>query len=151
MSESGSGGSRIVLVDTDVMSIAVLAHAVTGKRHPDAATWQDLLLGRRVVISVQTRVELLTWPLIRRWKEPRTRALRAAVDAVPLLQITDEVQHEYVELTAAAKRSGHAIGDKLHTGDRWIAATALARELPIASRDSIFDGIHGLEVLRTEP
>lgn len=141
-----SVGSLPVLVDTDVMSSVVLPRTASG-HSPANAEWQSLLFGRRVVIAVQTRVELLTWPLVSRWGDRRAQQLRAAVDAVPTIQISEEVQNAFVELTASAKNSGHAIHAKVHTGDRWIAATALAAGLPLASGDSVFAGVPGLDLL----
>ena len=38
-------------------------------------------------------------------------------------------------------------GVRAHTGDRWIAASAVAFDLPLASDDKIFDAVEGLELL----
>lgn len=37
--------------------------------------------------------------------------------------------------------------DECHN-DSWIAATAIARDLPIVTQDDDYDGIPGLEVIR---
>lgn len=136
-----------VLVDTNVISRAVLPSRVSGKSVA-AAEWRDALLGRAIVISVQTRVELLAWPDLRDWGDSRREELTAWVAAVPVVDVTLDVQAEYVDLTARAKRSGHAISDRTHVADRWIAATALATGLPLASDDGIFAGIERLELVR---
>jgi predicted nucleic acid-binding protein len=42
---------------------------------------------------------------------------------------------------------GHALGDKLHDGDRWIAAAAMRLRVPLVSHDGVFDGAPGLELI----
>jgi predicted nucleic acid-binding protein len=64
--------------------------------------------------------------------------------------VSQPVQDRYVDLTAWAKHSGHAVYDKTHTADRWIAATALSHDLELASRDGLFVGIAGLRLLTLE-
>lgn len=146
----GTSPSTAVLVDTNVISRALLPSRISGKSVA-ATEWREALLGRSIAIAVQTRVELLTWPLMRDWGAARRDALEAWVAAVPVVDVTADVQAAYVDLTARAKKSGHAIHDRTHVADRWIAATALAARLPLASDDGIFSGIDGLELLgRTE-
>ncbi|MGI9118576.1 MAG: hypothetical protein ACR2G7_00310 [Acidimicrobiales bacterium] len=50
----------------------------------------------------------------------------------------------YVDLRTWAVRSGHGLGAKDHEADRWVAAVAMAAKLPLATEDSIFDGVAGL-------
>ena len=40
-----------------------------------------------------------------------------------------------------------ALADKVHDGDRWIAATGPRLRLPVASHDRIFSGVPGLSLL----
>jgi predicted nucleic acid-binding protein len=44
-------------------------------------------------------------------------------------------------------RNGHALGQKVHDGDRWIAATAVRYGIPLVSHDQIFKGVPDLELL----
>jgi predicted nucleic acid-binding protein len=39
---------------------------------------------------------------------------------------------------------GHALGQREHNADRWIAATALRLRVPLVSNDGIFRGVPGL-------
>lgn len=109
-------------------------------------------MGQRLLIAVQTRVELLSMPLLSRnpWSEARIKELADHVAGLSILQVTDEVQTTFVTLTGSLRSGGHALGDKVHTGDRWIAATALAHGLPIASMDGIFEGVPGLGLVRPD-
>lgn len=42
--------------------------------------------------------------------------------------------------------AGHALGQKVHEADRWIAATALALGVGLISGDAVFDKVPGLVV-----
>lgn len=136
-----------VLVDTDVCSRVVLPGMVRGKRHPEYAAWVNTLLGYRLAISVQTRVELLAWPLLRGWGATRTTELHTYLRRALVLQVTDDVQRGYAELTARLNNSGHGLGQKHHAADRWVAATALANSVPLATMDGIFKNVPGLNLL----
>jgi predicted nucleic acid-binding protein len=139
----GEGPAR-VLVDTDVFSHVYIRHPIQAV----GVDWIQALIGRTVVIAVQTEVELRAWPLLGGWGATRTHALIARVEAIPRIQVAELVQHEYVDLTAWAKSNGHAIFQKLHTADRWVAATALAHGFDLAAIDGIYDGIAGLSLLK---
>jgi len=51
------------------------------------------------------------------------------------------------ELRFRCHQAGHALSDKLHDGDRWIAATALRLQIPLDSHDGVFGGTPGLELI----
>lgn len=141
-----------VVVDTDVYSRVVLPGRGRAAAHPARADWQEVLMGHRLLIAVQTRVELLSMPLLSKnpWSETRVMELDDHIAGLSVLQVTDEVQTTFVTLTGSLRAGGHALGDKIHTGDRWIAATALAHGLPIASMDGIFAGIPGIQLIRPD-
>jgi len=62
----------------------------------------------------------------------------------------DEVTEAYVALRTWAVREGHGLGAKDHEADRWVAAVALASKLPLATEDSIFDGVEELTRVRSD-
>lgn len=53
-------------------------------------------------------------------------------------------------LTATLRSQGHALQAKQHTGDRWIAATAIHHGIPLLSGDGIYAGAPGLALLPRE-
>jgi predicted nucleic acid-binding protein len=57
------------------------------------------------------------------------------------------VREAYVDLTVWGHEHGHAIGQPVHVADRWIAASAIAWGLVLATTDGIFDGIDGLQLM----
>lgn len=138
-----SGQISLVVVDTDIMSSVVLPRSVT-QRSVVAGDWLELLAGFRIAIAVQTRVELLAWPLVKGWGATRATQLRAAVDAVPTIQVSTEVQEAYAELTAAARRVGHAIHTKEHSRPVGSRPPPDRCRLPLASGDGVFMDVPGL-------
>ncbi len=137
MSNTGSGAPAPVLVDTDVFSRVFIAP----RRSQQNAQWAAALTGRTITIAVQTAVELRAWPPLRNWGNARTAALYSRIASVGTIQVSPAVQTAYVDLTVWAKVHAHAIHQKVHTADRWIAATAIAHGLEIAAGDSVYESI----------
>jgi predicted nucleic acid-binding protein len=50
------------------------------------------------------------------------------------------------QLRADCEAVGHALGQREHNADRWIAATAIRIGIPLVSNDTIFRGVPGLEL-----
>jgi len=48
------------------------------------------------------------------------------------------------QLRADCAAIGHALAQREHNGDRWIAATAARLGIPLVSNDTIFRGTPGL-------
>ena len=78
----------------------------------------------------------------------RTAALERLVAHTQVSPPLPEVIAAYVELRTWCVRNGHGLGAKDHEADRWVAATALAGDLPLATDDGIFDHVEGLKRLR---
>ncbi len=70
-------------------------------------------------------------------------------DGAGVVPPIDGVTDAYVDLRTWCVRAGHGLGAKDHEADRWVAAVALAGKLPLATEDSIFDGVPALH--RLEP
>lgn len=64
-----------------------------------------------------------------------------------MIQPDDKMITACVDLRAKCKQIGHALGDKPHAGDRWIAAAAIRLGVPLVSHDRLFDGARGLELV----
>ena len=100
-----------------------------------------------MVICFQTRAEALAGATSRGWGSPRMDALRERLDQTPTIGVDLDVIDCWARLTAEARASGHGLGGKEHSADRWIAASAIAKDLPLLSRDGIFGGAPGLQLL----
>ena len=130
----------------------MIASAWLGQKHSDRkARWTPLLepavwvLPFTVVAEMRFGAEVAGWGARRRAVLDRLVARAATVP--PLPDVTDA----YVDLRTWCVRTGHGLGAKDHEADRWVAAVAIAAQLPLASEDSIFDRAAGLAILRPEP
>ena len=134
----------VVLLDTDVWSCVVLTPR---DRDPRVATWRRLLLGKQVVISAQTEGEIRFGAISRRWGPARTASLDANFKRTATMPVTSETIQAFAALRAECKRLGHALADKQHMGDAWVAATAIAYDLPLLAGDAIYRGAPHVRLL----
>jgi predicted nucleic acid-binding protein len=52
----------------------------------------------------------------------------------------------HAQLRVDCHRAGHPLAQKIHDGDRWIAATAIRLDLPVVANDRVFRGVPGLRL-----
>lgn len=137
-----------VLLDTDVFSAIFITPERVARRqgHP-LDEWKSAVEGRRIVISFQTRAEELAGARHAQWGEKRLANLMAMLDSTPTVPVDEDVIQAFATLTAEARRVGHGMWAKEHTSDRWIAACAIAKGLPILSGDGIFRDAPSVECL----
>lgn len=99
----------------------------------------------RLVVSMITVGELragvlsAAGPAVR---AARLRSLAKALEAEPL-PVDDRVATAWAELRTQLRDTGRRIG----VNDSWIAATAIAHGLPLATQDRDYDGVPGLTVI----
>ncbi len=67
------------------------------------------------------------------------------------MPVDERVIEAFVRITVHCRRIGHALAQKPHVADRWVAATAIAISRPLLAGDSIYIDAPGLELLGTEP
>lgn len=135
---------NLVVLDTDVWSNLYSRRRAL---HPSVPAWRDLLLGRTALIATQTRAEVLTGVLQRDLGEARSSEIREQLNQTPTVPVDESVVTAFAELVAQARQSGHPIHQKHHTGDAWIAATAIALGVPLLAGDAIYLGAPGLSML----
>jgi predicted nucleic acid-binding protein len=73
----------------------------------------------------------------------RLRTLRRAETLSPI-PVDDDVADAWAALRVMMVESGR----RLAVNDSWIAATAVAHQLPLVTHDEDFDGVPGLTVVR---
>lgn len=136
------------LVDTDVFSVIYFARRdlAQNQGHPVDA-WTSAPTGARVVISFQTRAEILSGALSRGWGERRLDTVRERLDATPTVDTDEDVVEAFAQLTRDAGAAGHPIHQKILTADHWIAAYAVSKGFPLLSGDGIYRGAPGLRLL----
>lgn len=90
------------------------------------------------MISFQTRAEVLAGARSQGWGERRMEELLGVLNRMPTIYSDDEVVDAFAELVAECRRTGHALQAKEHSGDRWIAACAIAKNLELVAGDGIY-------------
>jgi tRNA(fMet)-specific endonuclease VapC len=131
-----------VVVDTMVISW------LFDERPNDLADRYRQLIGEApVLLTFQTVIELRFGAIRAGWGELRRRRLERRITELTVLQPDDQMVSVCAELRADCQRMGHALGDKLHDGDRWIAAGAMRLRCPLVSHDGLFQGVPGLELI----
>jgi predicted nucleic acid-binding protein len=125
---------ELALADTSVF-IAVEQQRTLSSRPPG-----------RVAVSVVTVGELRLGVLAAPDGPTRARRLEtlSAAAALDPLPIDEGVAHAWAALRLALRDAGK----KMPINDSWIAATAIANDLPVASQDDDYDDIPGLRVVR---
>jgi predicted nucleic acid-binding protein len=100
----------------------------------------------RVAVSVVTVAELRLGVLAAGDGPTRARRLETLSAAAVLdpLPVDDRVAHAWAALRLALRDAGR----KMPINDSWIAATAIANDLAVASQDGDYDGVPGLRVVR---
>jgi predicted nucleic acid-binding protein len=99
-----------------------------------------------ISVSVVTVAELRLGVLMAASLEARARrmaTLRLAESLAPL-PIDDAAAEAWAVLVAGLRGAGR----KVPVNDSWIAATAIARGIPVATQDDDYDGMPGLSVIR---
>lgn len=132
------------IVDTDVFSLVYVNRRVSDVR---VERWREHLTGRRVLISFQTRAEVLAGARSGGWGERRMEELHGVLNQMPTIYADDEVVEAYAQLVAECRRTGHALHAREHTGDRWIAACAIAKNLELVAGDGIYRDAPNLSVV----
>jgi predicted nucleic acid-binding protein len=129
-----------VVIDTDVFG----ADLVPGSKL--AAAYEPVIVGRPAFISFQTVAELRFGALRRNWGAARMRKLEARIATAQVVYPGPELVIAYAQLRVECERVGHALGQRDHDADRWIAATALRLGVPLVSNDRIFTNVPGLDI-----
>lgn len=127
-----------IVIDTDVFS----ADLVPGSRL--AERYAPLITGRRAFISFQTAAELRYGALRRGWGEGLMLRLDAKIHRAEIVHTGPELVAVCAQLRADCAAAGHALAQREHCADRWIAATAIRLAIPLVSNDTIFRNVPGL-------
>ena len=133
-----------VVVDTDVYSARFLPDSALARRY------EPLLVGRLEFVSFQTVAEVRYGALLRGWGATRLRRMEHEIAQTEIVHSGPELVEIYADLRVACQRVGHALSQRDHDADRWIAATAIRLGIPLVSNDRVFEHAPGL-VVETAP
>ena len=129
-----------IVIDTDVFGADLVRRSALAERY------EPIIVGRPAFISFQTAAELRYGALRRGWGEKRMRELEARIGAAETVHTGPDLILTYARLRAECERIGHALAQRDHDADRWVAATALRLGIPLVSNDGIFDNAPGLVI-----
>ena len=131
-----------IVIDTDVFG----SDLIPGSHL--AELYEPVIVGRPAFISFQTAAELRYGALLRGWGPARMLKLESKIEFAEIVHTGPELVLVYAELRVACQRVGHALSQREHDADRWIAATAVRLGIPLVSNDAIFRDVPGLELER---
>ncbi len=112
------------------------------------ARYRRHLTGRRLVIATQVVAEARYGALRAGWGDRRAADLERLLRSAFVLSPDDLTATAFARLRLACEQAGHPLHQKVHTGDLWIAATAVRRGLTLVSDDAVFDGCPELQLIR---
>lgn len=103
-------------------------------------------LPKQLAVSIVTIGELRAGVLAAATVEVRDQRLRTLTAALALdpVPIDDSVAAQWARLRVLLRDSGQ----RLPVNDSWIAATAIALEVPVVTQDEEFPDVAGLQVIR---
>jgi tRNA(fMet)-specific endonuclease VapC len=134
-----------IVIDTDVFGADLV------RRSALAEKYEPIVVGRPAFISFQTAAELRYGAIRRQWGEKRMRELNIRIAAAETVHTGPELVVLYARLRAECERIGHALSQRQHDADRWVAATAIRLGVPLVSNDRIFENLPGLTLERPGP
>ncbi|GAA4353401.1 type II toxin-antitoxin system VapC family toxin [Angustibacter luteus] len=99
-----------------------------------------------LAVSIVTVGELWAGVLAAHDTATRARRMRTASDAaaVATIEIGVDVARTWAQLRVALRDTGR----RMKVNDSWIAATAMALDVPVVTQDADFDDVPGLSVIR---
>jgi predicted nucleic acid-binding protein len=127
-----------IVIDTDVYGADIVPGSMLAVRY------ESIIAGRPAFISFQTAAELRYGALRRNWGPSRMLKLEARINEAETVHSGPELVLIYAQLRVDCERIGHALSQRDHDADRWVAATALRLRIPLVSNDGIFKNVPGL-------
>ncbi|WP_414686498.1 PIN domain-containing protein [Mycobacterium sp.] len=112
-----------------------------------AGRCRKLIGPQPVLLAFQTVMELRYGILRAGWGQLRRRRFEHRIAELAVIRPDDEMITTCANLRVRCAQIGHALGNKLHDGDRWIATAAMRLGVPLVSRDGVFNGVPGLDLI----
>lgn len=128
-----------VVVDTGVFSAAL-----SRRRRERFESQIALMTGNPVFLAAVTVSELRYGTLVAGWGEARLVRLEESIQAATVVPVTNKLLTVVAELRFACRRAGHALHDRSHANDLWVAASAIHIGAPLLTADNIFDAAPNL-------
>lgn len=129
--------SDVVVIDTNVVSYLL-------KKDTRGELYKQHVEGRLAMIAAQTLAEIERMPLKNNWGSRRHSELHTYLKKFVFIEANKEISLLWAKVQVDAERAGHPIS----FGDSWIAATALAYDVPLVTHNrKDFENVSGLTVI----
>jgi len=93
--------------------------------------FEAALANTPLAISFQTRAELLVGALNANWGPTRMQSLQQEIGRYRVINSNDAISAAWADIMHRGRRDGTPIG----VADAWIAATAIASSMPLATNN----------------
>lgn len=134
-----------VVVDTMVASAWLASRQVERQ-----VRWLRVLSQAQWVLPFVVVAEMRFGAEVAGWGPRRRARLEQVIERAGVVPPLEDITDAYVNLRTWSVRNGHGLSAKGHEADRWVAAVAIAGELPLATEDSIFNDLPNLRLLDPE-
>src|SRR5215207_7062520 len=141
-------GAEVEPVVVDTVLFGALLAGASPKRREVLRRYRPHLAGRPIVLAFITVAELRYGAYKDGWGNTRLKDLESKIRDVQVVMPDSDLVEACARLRLACERQGHALHDKIHEGDRWIAATAIRYDIPLISDDGIFRDVPNLKLLQ---
>ena len=121
-----------LVVDTGVFSASL-----SRRRRQMFDRHVNALAGNQLFLSVATVAELRYGAIVADWGSPRREQIEVAIATTTVVPVTDALLSTMAEPSAACRRTGHALADRIHSNDLWIAASAVHITTALVTADGI--------------
>ena len=129
--------NALYAVDTDVISFQV-------KVDSRASFYREKMHDNQLLVSFMTIAELDQWVIRSRWGERLKGHLEEYLSKFTVVHSNRELCLIWAEVTESARVAGFTI----NAADAWIAATALAYDIPLITHNSKdYRGVSGLQII----
>jgi predicted nucleic acid-binding protein len=137
-----------VVVDTNIFGGLLVG--ASRKRSQLLERYRPYLAGKPIVLAFTTVAELRYGAYKANWGVARLNDLEEKFRNVQVVMPDSDLVEIGARLRASCERQGHALHDKVHDADRWVAATAIRYGLALVSNDDVFRGAPGLRLLHAD-
>jgi predicted nucleic acid-binding protein len=151
VTEQPSEGARLpTLAVADTIIVSALLVGGRRAREAELLRRYDVhLRGKSLVLSFATVAELRYGSLNGGFSQDRIQRMENWFSQVATIVMPDnDLVNVCARLRDTCRQKGHALSEKIHDSDRWIASTAIRYGIPLISDDGIFKNIPGLTLLQ---
>ncbi len=125
---------------------ALDTNIVSAHLRGDAAVGDQVRANTRLYLPVTVLGELYYGAYHTEHKDKQLHRVRSFLPLTQTVHLDDEIAERYGRIKARLAELGSMIPEN----DIWIAATCLAHDLTLASRDAHFESVEGLSLVRWE-